>query len=262
MTAPRPNRLKARLKNNETCFGVVMRLYSLEIVEMAAIAGCDFVVVDLEHEPLDLADAAAMIRTAALAGMTPIARIGRAWLHHVDPLLAAGAQGFSLARVQSAADITTLADAVLYHPHGKRTIYALSSSGHYGHETDEAEWSAAASAEIMITAIIEEAAALDDIDAIIAHPHLDVIEFGQKDLRHSLGMGKSVEEVRSIARQIFAQAAEAGKATSHSVLGHITTPERTTGLSHGSGTLLISSPSDMVMSSLAEMMKVVRGETA
>lgn len=262
MPAPRKNTLKAKLANNETCFGVVMRLSSLEIVEMAAIAGCDFVSVDLEHEPINLADAAAMIRLTAALGMTPIARIGRAWLHHIDPLLAAGAQGISLARVRNAADIDTLADAVLYHPHGKRTIYAMSSSGYFGHQTDEADWSAAASAEILITAIIEEAEAIADIDAIINHPHLNVIEFGVKDLRHSYAMTKTLDEVRAIAKNVFARAAAAGRATSHSVLGHITSPEKTTGLSYGSGTMLIASPNDMVMTSIADMVGVVRGDAA
>lgn len=256
-SAARKNTLKAKLKNNETTFGVVMRLHAPEIVEMAAVAGCDFAVIDLEHESINIRDAQDMIRVAALSGLTPIARLGRAWLHHIDPLLAAGAQGFSLARVRSAADITALADAVLYYPHGHRTVYALGRSGNFGLGVDEAEWADQVSSEIMLQAIIEEADAIDNIDEIINHPKLDVIECGAKDLRQSMGM-PPMEGVRDIVKDVFRRAAKAGKGTAHSVLGHVTTPEKTSQLSFGSGTMLIASPSDIVINALSVMVAVAK----
>lgn len=257
----RPNLLKAKLRNNEVCFGIVMRLCSEEIVEMAGATGCDFVVIDMEHEAFNLKDAQSLIRITSLCGMTPIVRLGRAWLHHIDPLLAAGAQGFSLARVRNVGDIAALADAVLYHPEGHRTVYALGRSGRFGYGVEEGQWAAQVNSEIMLQAIIEEADAIDDIDAIIAHPRLDVVECGAKDLRQSMGM-PPMDGVRQIVRDVFTKAAAAGKGTAHSVLGHVTTPEKTTGLSYGSGTMLIASPSDMVVNALGEMIKLVKGEAA
>ena len=250
METPLKNLLKEKLVNGKTCFGAVMRLYAPEIVEMAGLAGCDFVVVDIEHEPFTVREAADLIRVSLLSGMTPIVRIGRASLHLIDPLLSAGAQGFNIARVKNAQDIDELVETLFYHPYGNRTVYALGRSGNFGHGTDEAEWMEKVNSEIMLGVIIEEAEAIGNLDAILTHPHLDFVDVGAKDLRQSMGM-PPLSEINPIAADVIRRTKAAGKFTGHSIHGHMPDEQTYGRLSDGKGVMLIATPSGIIMSALA-----------
>lgn len=244
------NKLKRKLGGGGTSFGVVMRMYTPEIVEMAGIAGCEFVVIDMEHEPFTVREAADLVRVTLLGGMTPIARIGRSSASVIDPLLSAGVQGFNLARVKSAADVAELTDAIYYHPKGARTVYALGRSGNFGHRTEESEWMQLVNDELLVGVIIEEADAVANIDEILACPGLDFVDFGAKDLRQSLGM-PPMAEVNAIGASVVAKAKAAGKATGHSVHGHVPDIATYEKLSDGKGAMLIATPSGIIMSALA-----------
>ncbi|MCM2477234.1 hypothetical protein HGO38_27655 [Rhizobium sp. CG5] len=257
METPSKNLLREKLARGETCFGAVMRLYSHEIVEMAGLAGCDFIVVDIEHEPFTVREAADLIRTTLLYGMTPIARIGRGSAQLIDPLLSAGVQGFNIARVRSAADLDEIADMLFYHPQGSRTVYALGRSGNFGHETDEGEWMKRVNAEIMLGAIIEEAAAIDNLDAILAHPALDFIDVGAKDLRQSMGM-PPMTDILPIVADVVKKAKAAGKYTGHSLQGHVPDEAMYRRLSDGKGVMLIATPSGIIISALAAQVAASR----
>ncbi len=61
------NPLKPRLRGGETLLGCFQRIPAPEITELAAAAGFDFVVIDLEHTPASEERAAGLIRTAEAA---------------------------------------------------------------------------------------------------------------------------------------------------------------------------------------------------
>lgn len=106
----RPNRTKAKLAQGHTCSGIAIEYGKVQTVEIAAAAGCDFVIFDQEHEASSLVDTLSLLRAANISGITAIAQLGRNYGHYIDPLLAAGMQGFILSRIKSAADITALTD--------------------------------------------------------------------------------------------------------------------------------------------------------
>lgn len=206
----RPNRTKAKLAQGHTLYGIAIEYGNVQTVEIAAAAGCDFVIFDQEHESVNLADTLNLVRAANISGITPIARLGRNYGHYIDPLLAAGVQGFILSRIKSAADITALTDMIYYHPLGKRTAWAHGRTANFGIGTDFDAWCAQSNKELHVHVIIEEAQAIANLDEILAHPLLDVVEVGPNDLRLSMGL-PSREEVAKIEEETFAKAVMAGK---------------------------------------------------
>ncbi len=257
MPVPFSNSLKKKLAQGATCFGAVMRLHSTEIVEMAGIAGCDYVVVDAEHEPFTVREAAELVQTTLLCGMTPIVRLGRSSMHMIDPMLSAGAQGFNLARVKTAADVRELTDALYYYPHGTRTVYALGRSGRFGFETEEDSWMKEVNAELLVGVIIEESEAIDNLEAILAEPLLDFVDCGAKDLRQSMNM-PPMSDVKAIEASVFARAKAAGKFTGHSVQGHLPDEAVYRSFAKGGGVMLNATPSGIIMSALAAQAALAR----
>ena len=214
--APRPRTTTcartgpAKLAQGHTLYGIAIEYGNVQTVEIAAAAGCDFAIFDQEHEAVNLADTVNLVRAANISGITPIARLGRNYGHYIDPLLAAGVQGFILSRIKSAADITALTDMIYYHPLGKRTAWAHGRTAQFGIGTDFDAWCAQYNKELHVHVIIEEQKAIENIDEILAHPLLDVVEVGPNDLRLSMGL-PSREEVARIEEETFAKAVNAGK---------------------------------------------------
>jgi len=72
MRVVRPNRTKRLLKSGGVAIGVSIASPAPELVEIAAVAGCDYAILDAEHEPFDDAQLANLIRAADAFDITPI----------------------------------------------------------------------------------------------------------------------------------------------------------------------------------------------
>jgi 2-keto-3-deoxy-L-rhamnonate aldolase RhmA len=182
----RVNRTKAKLRAGETVLGVGMPFDSPEIVELLGAMLFDYVTFDLEHEPYNELSLGQSIRAAEAYEITPIVRIAN------DPdlilrLLNAGAQGVHIPRINTAADAQKVVDATRFHPQGKRTFYSTGRGGHYGIGFGEEAFVEIANRETLIILQVEEAEGILNLDEILAVPHIDVIQFGPKDLRQSMG---------------------------------------------------------------------------
>jgi 2-keto-3-deoxy-L-rhamnonate aldolase RhmA len=207
MTVVRPNRTKALLQAGNLALGAVIGSAMPELVEIAAVAGFDFVTFDGEHETLDDSDLTNCVRAAEAFGITPIMRVAK------DPdrllrLMDAGAQGVHVPRCTTPDDMRRLVEWTRFYPHGERTFYRLGRGGNYGEGLQDAEWSRQADEAMLVVAMIEEAAALDHLDAMLAVPGFDAVHIGPKDLWQSLGMPP--DEVVDAAVARIATAVHAG----------------------------------------------------
>jgi 2-keto-3-deoxy-L-rhamnonate aldolase RhmA len=203
----RPNRTKALLATGELALGAVIGSATPELVEIAAVAGFDFVTFDAEHETLDDRELTNCIRAAEAFGITPIMRIAK------DPdrmlrLMDAGTQGVHVPRCTTPDDMRRLVEWTRFYPLGQRTFYRLGRGGNYGEGLADDEWSRQANDAMLVVAMIEEAAALDHLDAMLAVPYIDAIHVGPKDLWQSLGMPPDEVVDAAIAR--IAAAVHAG----------------------------------------------------
>ena len=80
-----------------------------ELVEIASVAGFDFVTFDAEHETLDDSDLTNCIRAAEAFGITPICRIAKD-ADRLLRLMDSGAQGVHVPRCTTAEDMERLVE--------------------------------------------------------------------------------------------------------------------------------------------------------
>jgi len=73
-------------------------------VEIARLAGFDFVIIDMEHSPRDWADLAGGIRAANSYDIIPLVRVPRLDETTISQVLELGAAGIVVPFVRTAAD--------------------------------------------------------------------------------------------------------------------------------------------------------------
>ena len=93
MSAPSAGSLKARLATGERALGVLLRMPGEELVEMVAVAGFDFVLVDGEHGPADVVELRRHLAAAELYDVPVLVRVGSAEPALVLRAIDAGAVG-------------------------------------------------------------------------------------------------------------------------------------------------------------------------
>ena len=112
--------LYEKLIDGEVTIGTFLNLGSAVASECAAIAGFDYVIVDLEHSQFGINEAAEAFLRAERRGMSALARvpeISRAW---ILKLLDAGAKGIIVPGVKNFEEAEKLVAFSKYPPLGNR----------------------------------------------------------------------------------------------------------------------------------------------
>ncbi|MGW2346520.1 HpcH/HpaI aldolase family protein [Streptomyces sp. NPDC001661] len=177
--------LKARLAAGECLYGCLLRLPSETLVEMAGVAGLDYIVIDCEHGPADMAALQHHLTAAAAHGMDVLVRIGE----H-EPALALrcldlGAAGIIHPHVDSAEDARRIVACDHYPPLGRRGFATYSRAGRFG-TVGPAEHVAAAR-ETLVVAMVETTAACTAAKEIVTTPGVDAVFVGPADLAADCG---------------------------------------------------------------------------
>ncbi|MFH6787257.1 MULTISPECIES: HpcH/HpaI aldolase family protein [Methylobacterium] len=179
-------RLKDRLEAGRPAGGLFVSIPAPEIVEIAAVAGFDFVLVDLEHTLIDGADLERMIAAADRAGVSALVRVPGAGSERILQSLDAGAAGIVVPRVSSAAEAAEAVRRARYAPRGIRGLNA-GRLGRYG-DCDLPGLPARLDAQTLVVAMIEETAGLAAAAAIAATDGLDGLLFGAADYSQAIGL--------------------------------------------------------------------------
>ncbi|WP_164234125.1 HpcH/HpaI aldolase family protein [Microbacterium hydrocarbonoxydans] len=178
--------LRARARAGEKLVGALLRMPSEELVEMLAVAGFDYVLIDCEHGPADVVALRAHIALAAVHGVPVIVRVGEDDRGQILRVLDQGAQGILAPHLDTAADAAGLVDASIYPPTGSRGFATYSRAGRFGEVAPSAhlEWHLD---NTLVLGMIESPAGVRSVDAILATPRLDGILVGPADLAASSG---------------------------------------------------------------------------
>jgi 4-hydroxy-2-oxoheptanedioate aldolase len=129
--------LRHRLDTGENLVGALVRMPAEELVEMLAVAGHDFVLIDCEHGSADLGALRHHVTAAESFGLPVLVRTGA---HDTPFLLRAldlGVQGVIAPHVDDVEDAARLVRAARYPPQGERGFATYSRAGRYGSATGE-----------------------------------------------------------------------------------------------------------------------------
>src|ERR1700730_8446800 len=139
-------------------------------------------------------------------------RAGGAGIHRLPPivrppgfdpafilrLLDMGVQGIQVPHVSSAETAREAVQAVRYPPLGERGMAAGSRAADYG-RIPLVEHMAQSNREILLACMIEDMAAVEQIDEIAAVEGVDLLAVGPSDLSCSLGVGGQPDNPRLVA---------------------------------------------------------------
>lgn len=154
---------------------------------MAEALGCigfDWVVVDMEHTPLDLDDLVHMLQAIAGTPMLPITRVPWNDTVRIKRVLDAGVQTLMIPFVQNADEARKAVAACKYPPHGVRGMAAMSRGSRFGTVPD---YFKVANEGISVVVQIETPQALAEVDAIAGTDGVDSVFLGPGDLSGAMG---------------------------------------------------------------------------
>lgn len=192
------NKLKAKLNNGEVALGPFVNLNSGALIEIAAYAGFDFVILDTEHGPLDILTAENLCRVAQGTGITPIVRIRENDPAQILRALDIGAGGVQVPQICTKEDAEAVVHAAKYAPLGMRGVSPYTRAARYF--VDGARIFERLNAESMVLIHLEGVEGLENLEEIISVPGLDVIFLGPYDLSQSLGIPGQVSDPRVVDR--------------------------------------------------------------
>src|SRR5256885_1112824 len=180
-----PNHVKQRLAAGKACFGSLLNFGDPLVAELMASVGFDWLLVDAEHGPIDLATLATMFATITRYPCAPFVRVHALDEENVKRVLDAGAWGVLAPNIRTREEAELLVRACKYPPEGVRSLgagrFALSF------KTDAPTYFQRANDEILVIAQIEHVDAVANIDAILSVPGIDACYVGPNDWCASAG---------------------------------------------------------------------------
>jgi len=186
----RSNHTLSLLRANKTAVGTWLQLGSFQVARILAAQGClDWLVVDLEHTPIDPVEAHTIFTTVAdisQGGCTPLARLVSGSIEQVKTALDSGAQGIIVPMVNTSQQARDIVRYARYPPVGERGAGGLTP--HLGYGVNRSEYLREANGETLVSVQIESTQAVQNIETIAAVPGLDMIFIGPYDLHISLGL--------------------------------------------------------------------------
>jgi 4-hydroxy-2-oxoheptanedioate aldolase len=180
---------KQALADGRPQIGLWLGLPCTESTEIVAGAGFDWLVVDGEHGPFDLAVIRSqLLAVAAHPGVEAVVRVptglgtyGEATLKRCLDL---GARTILVPMIETAAQAEEVVRYCRYPPSGVRGV-AAARAARWGRDRD---YFARANGDLCLLVQVETAEGLGSLDEIVAVDGVDGVFFGPSDLSASLGL--------------------------------------------------------------------------
>ncbi|MFB2597888.1 HpcH/HpaI aldolase/citrate lyase family protein [Herbiconiux sp. P17] len=152
-----------------------------------AVDGIDWICLDAQHGAFDdraMLETLTLLRALPQRRVTTLVRVAAARDELIGRALDGGADGVIVPMVSSAGEALECVTAAFYPPIGRRSWGPMHASAPTPNEAND---------RMFVAAMVETAAALDEVAAIAATPHLGMVFVGPFDL--ALALGFDVDEM-------------------------------------------------------------------
>ena len=154
--------------------------------EILAGAGMDWMLIDMEHSPLDLQTVLAQLQAIAAYDTTPVVRVPVGDVVTIKQVLDLGAQNILVPMISTAEEAEAVIRAVRYPPRGVRGVgSALARSARWNRVDD---YLTNTDAYVSVFVQVETAQGVDNAEAIAAVDGVDGVFVGPSDLAASMGL--------------------------------------------------------------------------
>ena len=178
--------LGAVLASDAVSLGTWTQVPAPELIDLLGLNGFDFTIFDTQHAPFGIETAERLSRAADANGLASAIRLPTADPVPIMQALDAGIRHVVVPNVETADQAARIVAATRFGPDGLRgACPCCRSGGHY--IRDWRGYVAAEEARVGAVALVETAAGIDAIEAIVATEGLAALMVGPFDLSVSMG---------------------------------------------------------------------------
>ena len=205
------NRFKGWMESGTTTpLGTWLMSGAPSTAEAMGYCGFDFLVVDMEHVPIEIADLAQLLRAIGCTAAEPVVRL--AWNDQVliKRAMDAGAQTLMLPFVQTAEEAREAASYMRYPPDGVRGVAAVHRASRFGRATD---YLRRANDQAYTIVQLETPEAIERLPEIAAVEGVNALFVGPGDLSAAMGHIGNIghPDVQALIAKAAKDCAAAGK---------------------------------------------------
>lgn len=182
------NQVKRNLAAGGISIGTFIFEFSTSgIARIAAEAGAEFLVFDMEHTGWSVETIRMLVATTGVTNSLPLVRVPATEYHFIARVLDVGAAGIMVPMVESAEQARRIVAAAKYPPAGRRgAAFGVAHDNYQG--GDIVDKMKSANSETILIAQIETADGVRNAREIAAVDGIDVLWIGHFDLSNSLGI--------------------------------------------------------------------------
>jgi 2-keto-3-deoxy-L-rhamnonate aldolase RhmA len=190
--------------------GLYVTMPDPTIIELAKMAGYDFVRIDGEHYPFDITTVAEMIRTGSNLDLPVHMRIPN--MEDVTKLIDFGLTGVVVPNCNTVERAREAIQLTRFHPLGVRGMGGLTRAVHLA-GCSFLEYINKANSIVTLVIQIEDVCALDCLDEMLSLKGIDMVTTGTADISQSLGIPAQINDPRvtEIEDTIIRKTLEYGK---------------------------------------------------
>jgi 4-hydroxy-2-oxoheptanedioate aldolase len=177
---------KQELKKGTPKLGIFLNSGSPVVAEQFSFAGYDWLLVDMQHGPMDYVTLGAMLSAISNGKALSMVRVGGA--HDrigIQQALDLGANGILIPYVNTKEEAQAGISCCLYPTQGTRSVYfpqrCTNADGLLGYVGNSNK-------NVIVAVQVETADCIKNIDEIVSLPGLDIAFLGQNDLCMSMGL--------------------------------------------------------------------------
>ena len=177
------NRVKRILREGKPAFGLLLGIPHPEVAEMLSLLGYDWLIIDMEHAPIDL-ERLELMAMAIRSPVVPLARVPSNDPIYVKRVLDTGVMGVMIPHVDDKEAAILAARSARYPPRGIRGV-GPRRAARYG--LARREYLEKADYEVMVIVQIESWEAVKNAEDILTVDGVDAYFVGPADLSTSMG---------------------------------------------------------------------------
>ena len=189
-----PPDFRKRVLAREWLCGTFLNLGSPMTVEVAGLAGFDWVLIDHEHGPGGQDTLLHQLHAASATPAFPVVRIAANETPRFKRALDMGALGVMVPWVSTVAEAKAAVQAMQYPPRGIRGVAKFNRGAGFGGDFEE--YYAHAHERLLTVLQIETMDAVNNIEEIAAVEGADVLFVGPTDLSYNMGIRDQLESPR------------------------------------------------------------------
>jgi 4-hydroxy-2-oxoheptanedioate aldolase len=189
------NPIKLKLAAGKPVLGIWSIISSPVVLEILALAGLDFVILDMEHGIYDVNALDNCVRACEAAGAAPLVRVPGMNASAAQWALDLGAYGIVVPQVAGFEQADAAVKMAKFAPEGTRGYNPFTRAGQYSNPSTNTAGKLSNTFGLT-SVIIENESSLAELDRICALPSLDVIYIGVYDLSVALGCAGNTADPR------------------------------------------------------------------